>query len=331
MKLEYLILVPKDNSFCASKEAFKKFLEVDASISISEPNISYSRSLEGNNSVSAKFSVETGLVKGKDERFFLIALECDDKTLCDELAELGDKLKAIASRISPGSTDINTLWDDVGRIYAEKAYPLINETENLMRKLISKFMLINVGVNWSDEALHSDLLKKTERQKEDEERNVLYRLDFIQLKEVLFEKKSDISKEDLIRLLSSTKFSEHDKEKIKKFIPRSNWEKYFSEIIDDKDSSLEEKWKRLYELRNKVAHNRSLKREEFKTIEGLTKKVNVIINKAIQKLDKIDLDEEQRKLISEKLGENLEETEKTRLIGFSVYPSFAALGVSGFD
>ncbi|WP_235309472.1 hypothetical protein, partial [Klebsiella quasipneumoniae] len=85
------------------------------------------------------------------ERYFVITLENNDEALVDEFSEVGDKIKEISRRINPESTIINVLWDDVGRYYANKAYPLINEVENVMRKLIGKFMLINVGMDWSRE------------------------------------------------------------------------------------------------------------------------------------------------------------------------------------
>jgi len=162
--------------------------------------------------------------------------------LIDEFAELGDKIKQISTRINPESTVVNTLWDDVGRSYAYQAYPLINEVENLMRKLISKFMLINVGMNWSKESMHPDLFKKIENyEEEDLNLNDLYKLDFIHLSQVLFQKKRDISLDELDRVLSKTKFSAKDQEKILKYVPVSNWEKHFSVLLGEDSQGLEAK------------------------------------------------------------------------------------------
>jgi DNA-binding transcriptional MerR regulator len=218
--------------------------------------------------------------------------------MIDEFSEMCERIKSVAERISPGKTVINTLWDDIGRLYAEKAYPIINEVENSMRRLIAKFMLINVGMNWSKDAITPELFNKIENF-EDEQiySNDLHKLDFIHLKQVLFDKKRDINLEDLDRLLAKTKFSEEDKEKILKYIPKSNWEKYFSSLLDEKDSSIEKKWEILYKLRNKVAHNRNVKKEEFNQILGLSSDIKDIILKATTKLGEIDLNEEDRGLI----------------------------------
>ena len=298
MRTELLLLVPDDESFCSSKKAFVDFLKVDALISISGQKIGYRRSAKSKELVSARFRVETDKVKSKQERYFLLTLECQDEALLDEFNELCDRIRAIGERLSPGRTAINTIWDDVGRIYAEKSYPLINEVENLLRRLIAKFMLITVGVNWSKDTIHPELFKKIEKFEDPEPYiNDLYKLDFIHLKQVLFEKKRDISLDELDRLLSRTEFSAEDREKIQKYIPRSNWEKYFSALIEDRESSLEKKWELLYKLRNKVAHNRHVKKEEFERIKGLTLQIKEVLAKASAKVGEIDLNEEDRELI----------------------------------
>lgn len=290
--------MPDDESFCSSKKSFVDFLKVDALILISGQRISFRRSPKSKEVVTARFSIETDKVKSKQERYFLLTLECQDEGLLDEFSELCERLRTIGERLSPGRTSINTIWDDVGRIYAEKSYPLINEVENSLRRLIAKFMLITVGVNWSRDTIHPELFKKIESFDDPEPYvNDLFKLDFIHLKQVLFEKKRDISLEELDRLLHRTHFSDEDKEKIQKYVPRSNWDKYFSTLIDDRESSLEKKWELLYKLRNKVAHNRHVKKDEFEKIKGLTTQIKEIIAKASAKIGEIDLNEEDRELI----------------------------------
>lgn len=298
MRTEFLILIPDHDAFCSSKKAFIDFLKVDASISVAGQKIIYRKSVKAKDSVTARFRVETNKVKSKQERYFLLALESEDESRVDEFSDLCDRIKSIAERISPGTTAVNTLWDGVGRIYAEKAYPIINEVENLMRRLITKFMLITVGMNWSKDAINPELFKKIETFEDEEPYlNDLYKLDFIHLSQVLFEKKRDISLEELDRLLAKTKFADEDKEKILRYLPRSNWEKYFSSLIEEKDHSLEKKWELLYKLRNKVAHNRNVKKNEFEQIKGLANDIKEIIGKATAKLGEIDLNEEDRELI----------------------------------
>lgn len=298
MKIEFLVLVTNDDSFCNSKKAFIDFLKVDSLISITGQKLTYKRTPKSKPLITVRFKVETDNIPSNKERFFLVALESTNDDLVDEFAEVGNKIKQISKRINPESTVINMLWDDVGRHYAYKAYPLINDVENVMRKLISKFMLINVGMDWSKETIHPDLAKKIEKFEEDDVHlNDLYKLDFINLSDVLFQKKRDITLEDLDRVLLKTKFDESDRIKILRYIPKSNWEKYFSSLLDEDSQGLEKKWELLYKLRNKVAHNRFLTREDFEKIKGLTSQVKGILSIAMNKLGEIDLDEEDREQI----------------------------------
>lgn len=306
LKKEFLIIIPDNDSFCSSKKSFIDFLKVDAQLSIAGSKINYRKSPKARDLVSARFHVDTDQVKSKNERYFLMTIECQQAEMVDDFSEMCERIKSVAERISPGKTAINTLWDDIGRLYAEKAYPIINEVENSMRRLIAKFMLINVGMNWSKDAITPELFNKIENFEDEQvNSNDLHKLDFIHLKQVLFDKKRDINLEDLDRLLAKTKFSEEDKDKILKYIPKSNWEKYFSSLLDEKDSSIEKKWELLYKLRNKVAHNRNVKKEEFNQILGLSSDIKDIILKATTKLGEIDLNEEDRGLIIHSYPHNL--------------------------
>lgn len=298
MKLEFLVLVKNDDSFCNSKKAFIDFLKVDSLISIAGQNLTFKRTQKSKPLITVKFRVETDNIPSNKERYFLIVLENTKEELVGEFSEVGNKIKEICKRINPESTIINILWDDIGRHYAYLAYPLINDVENVMRKLISKFMLINVGMDWSKETMHPDLAKKIEKfEEEDSHLNDLYKLDFINLSHVLFQKKRDITLDELDRVLAKTSFEDKDKDKILKYVPRSNWEKYFSTLLGENSQSLEKKWELLYKLRNKVAHNRFLTKEDFERVEGLTSEVKEILKVAINKLGEIDLDEEDRELI----------------------------------
>lgn len=164
MKLEFLVLVTNDDSFAIVK-AFIDFLKIDSLISITGRKLTYKKTPRSNPLITVKFNVETNNIPSNKERYFIIALENTSEELIDEFSEVGDKIKELCKRINPESTVINILWDDIGRYYAHKSYPIINDVENVMRKLISKFMLINVGMAWSKEAIHPDLVKKSKNLK----------------------------------------------------------------------------------------------------------------------------------------------------------------------
>lgn len=68
--------------------------------------------------------------------------------------------------------------------YSQQAYPIIYEIENLMRQLITKFMLINAGLRWEKERTPEDVRKSINDK--NKEPTVLYNVDYIQLSNFLF-------------------------------------------------------------------------------------------------------------------------------------------------
>jgi len=114
-----------------------------------------------------------------------------------------------------------------------------------MRKLISKFMLINVGMNWSEEAIHREILDKITTRHGDQNSylDILHKTDFIHLSDVLFKKYRALDLNELDRILSKESASDETFVTIKKILPKSNWERYFSTIIQYDEEELKKKWK----------------------------------------------------------------------------------------
>ena len=139
--------------------------------------------------------------------------------------------------------------------FAKRAYPLIYDIENVMRRLIATFMLTTVGREWVAETLPQAVevaVKKSKRQGDDYI-NVLHRMDFSHLIEILVTPYSKRSSSELYgKLLSAT--STDDLAQLREFVPQSNWKRYFSTIVSCEDSFLKKRWDALYELRCKVAH-----------------------------------------------------------------------------
>nr|WP_314577690.1 HEPN domain-containing protein [uncultured Pseudomonas sp.] len=328
MKTEFLILVPEADKFCSNKIAYEKFLALHDRISIQGKKITLTDSSK--KKFTADLNIETGKVKSGSERFFDVSIQIENETTEEELrsfTELSQLIKSYSSRISPGKTVINTVWDDVGRQWAEKSYPLINKTENMMRKLIAKFMLITVGVSWSKTAIKPELFKKIEAfQDEELYLNDLHKLDFIHLKQVLFDKNREISADDLDRLLQKKNLSKEDIESIKKYIPTSLWDKYFSEIIKTKGLELADSWDQLYKLRNKVAHNRYVTYDEFSRIRATSKKIQEALTEAIQNLGQINIEETDREQLISTYATGGEEEEASSVIELAVANYYQKLG-----
>ncbi len=300
MKVEYLIILKQEDKFCNSLESFKKFISVDDDLTIEGDKIAFK--VNSGKKHENNIKINTGLLDEKNERYFKVELTHEDTSNVEIFSNLCRKMKKIVRRINPDNIRINTLWDDIGREYAIKAYPLINEVENLMRKLISQFLLINVGMDWSGTAIHDDLQEKIKGKSKNnpELTDELYSADFIQLSDVLFKKYRSISLSELDNMILKGKTKGGlDIEQISKILPVSNWERYFSKIIEYSEELLKEKWEKLYDLRNDVAHNRFINKSDYDKLRTLHKEIVELLKKTIANLDKIDLKTEQRDEILE--------------------------------
>lgn len=206
MKVEYLIVTNENepDGFCCNRETFINLLHTDGRIKISGDELIWTN---GEEKLTIKIVIETEAIKDKNQRYFLIELINNDEEKIDEFTQLNKSLKKIVTKLEIEPYSFNTLWNDISNAYSNKSYSLINELENLMRKLISKFMIINIGKDWISESMPQNVKKKIDL---NEERNellddVLHNADFIDLSNFLFEKyrKKDIGQLD--NYLSATK------------------------------------------------------------------------------------------------------------------------------
>lgn len=172
-----------------------------------------------------------------------------------------------------------------------------------MRKLLTKFMLINVGTKWEKENIPSKIDKTRNKAKENIENSLLYKLDFIELSTFLFEPYSTkTALSDLKTLIESRDekiFTELDQ-----YIPQSNWARYFSGIVSADAEHIKKEWDELYKLRCKVAHNNSFGINELKRVIDIVTDLTSYITNAIKRLDEIEISEKDKETISENLAIN---------------------------
>lgn len=293
LNVEFLIIVKNAEEFCNNSDAFINFITVDNSIKKAEKKstddlpILYDSYL--NIYIIYKLSVKEN--RANKERIFNLSLFIEDERNIDAFHSFTRKLKKILPKIHPENVQISTLHNDVGTYYSIKSYPFIHKIENNLRKLISKFMLINVGVEWHRKALNNDITQSLERRKTiNNFSDYLQNVDFIDLSDVLFKpyrigEISDI--DDIIK--NSTSNTDIEIDKLKSFLPKSNWERYFSKMLNINENSLKNKWEKLYLLRNDVAHNRFINKESYQQIVNIFNDINPKIEAAINHLSEIKL------------------------------------------
>lgn len=296
LRAEYLVVVNTKGGFCNSIKSFNSLLRSYDDIGIQGGSLSYAGMQFG-------YEVQTDLIGQGHQRFFHVKITSSATENIDEFVELLRQIKGILHKV--GDTPPQNLWDDVSLFYAEKAYPLIYGIENLMRKLITKFMLTSLGVQWAEETSPDDVRQSI---KPDTTKGIdyLYGIDFIQLSNFLFTKYLRFPVSQLLEKIDQSRdISEIDLNELKQFVPQSNWERYFSPIVDCDSSYLNKRWKQLYELRCKVAHNRTFNQTDYDRLCNLINEVGEKLQKALDNLDQVQVAEEERDLVAENMAGNL--------------------------
>jgi hypothetical protein len=290
MRIEYLTIVDANSSFCRDKSSFNSFLQSNADIKIRNSQLRHKN-------LDVAYELRGGDAKGSASRFFHMKLECDVVERIDEFNELLKAVRSLLHKVSEKKPQV--LWDDVSFHYSQKVYPLIHQIENLMRKLITKFMLTRVGLGWTKEAMPEDLRRVARSDGDNSENNYLYETDFKDLSTFLFDeyRTEDIrSLNEKIKGLNAEAISATE---LKGFLPRSNWERYFREHVDCEGTYLQSRWDKLYKLRCKVAHNNSFTREDYNNTVSLVDEISPKLTDAIANLDHVEVPEEEREELAE--------------------------------
>ncbi|HHQ6001849.1 TPA: hypothetical protein ACSRWF_003746, partial [Morganella morganii] len=221
------------------------------------------------------------------------------------LSEFSDLCRSIKKLLHMNSKNsVQTLWDDISFHYASRSYPMIYEIENLMRKLITKFMLTNVGLGWTKETVPEELKKSSRTENIDNNINYLYETDFIQLSNFLFDDYRTLDITAFIKRISEIDTETVRIDEINDFIPRSNWERYFQSYVDCDGSYLKARWEKLYKLRCKIAHNNTFTKPDYEQIEKLVNEVKSKLLTAIESLDKITVSDNEKEDLAEIAASN---------------------------
>lgn len=288
ISIEFLIPQSEKNSFCNNKDAFIHILQADSNIKISKSTITYN---------SKQFPFNVAILKAAEKKHL-----CFHLTVNSEIDALDDfiKLKRLLLKNLNKIFDspLEVLWDDIDKHYSTIAYPLIKDIENLMRKFLTEFLLINVGAAWIDSSVSNQIKQKADKKTENNNSTFFSSLDFIDLAEFLFEKYTNHNQQIIYAAIHEATTTE-DISKIKEMLPRSNWERYFKDALNCEEKLISDNWKKLYILRCKVAHNSSFSKTELEQLKILISKMEPIIIKAIESLKNIHIPESEKSIILE--------------------------------
>lgn len=292
MKFEQLIVFNDENTFCKDVSSFKKLLDVDSEIIVNNNRLLFKKE-------DFLLSITQGKIKTKKQRFFSVEVETDkssESAISSKLNELRKKIKGIVFKVDKEVVVLD-LWNDVSRINSSVAYMDINAVENLMRKLITKFMLITIGKDWSLTGVPSNIKDEINTKKSVTKYldDILFQSDFIHLSDFLFKEYRVTNINSLDKhLIEVEKGKNLNKKLILDFLPKSNWDRYFKDILEIEGDELKKKWKQLYELRIKIAHNKEFSSQDLDNTIELSERVIEVVKKALIELDKISLSKNEK-------------------------------------
>lgn len=302
MKMEYILVKAKDD-YCITKEQLINLLKSNARInSISEERINIRDS-------ELKYSVTVRSPKDKEkEIIFILSVETEtaDDKMVGTMEEI-DKIIHSTTSMLGNRSNLYTLWDDVSIHYAQESYPKINHAENLLRKLIYRFMINIAGGDWFEKTVPVEVKEhikniqdKSKIPEEQRNENQLSHADFIQLSAFLFAKYplKTLNEQSLMGIKKSLKDKNGNLDEVfEKYVSKSNWERYFSNRL--KLDNLSEEWNQLYIFRNKVAHSKTIRNKDYSEAMDLIDKLSNAFIECLKHVDDIILDEEETNAVKE--------------------------------
>ncbi len=296
-KVEYLSVISSKENFCKSVSSFNSLLQSYDNIKINGHSIEFDGNIFG-------YDVQYGEIHENTQRFFHVKLTCDRSGDVEKFKQLLRSFRTLLTKASEKPPEI--LWDDISTELSNKAYPIIHEIENMMRKLITKFMLITIGLAWTKDAVPKEVSESIKTKNSNASHNYLYESDFIQLSNFLFKEYSTANSRKLLEKLdSAASISDLNLTELKELVPQSNWERYFSPIVDCKSDYLQTRWESLYNLRCMVAHNKFISLEDFDNIVRIATEVKEKIIQVIDNLDKVVVSEEQKEDVAENIASSM--------------------------
>jgi uncharacterized protein YutE (UPF0331/DUF86 family) len=300
LKVEYLAIINSREGFCNSITSFNNLIQSYESIEIKNRSINFQ-------GIKFDYEVQLGEIQNNTHMFFHVKLGCSKK---EDNASFLSLLKSIRTILAKaGEKPVEVLWDDISSSLAATAYPIIHEIENMMRKLITKFMLTKIGLGWTKEAVPREVSESIKTKKNISGNNYLFETDFIQLSDFLFKPYSTANSTKLMEKVRSAVSAEDiNINELKELVPTSNWERYFQPIVNCKSEYLQTRWTKLYDLRCLVAHNNFIGQEDFDSILRISSEVKEKLIDALNKLDSIHISAEQKEEVAENIATTVNST-----------------------
>ncbi|MBA2853503.1 hypothetical protein HNP89_001479 [Methanococcus maripaludis] len=297
ISIEYLIVISEKDNFCDNINSFNNLLKTNSQVKIKKNTYEFKN-------LSVNYNVELNPTENIKQRVFNVLFKCDDINRADDFSALIYSFEELLDNLDKNNIQYGKIWDELSLHYSMLAYPEINHVENLMRKLITKFMM-KFGTEWTEKNVPDGVIKSLDKNGQKPFGIFsLYDVDFIRLDDFIFKKYIIYSKKELEILIKSIDtakdIEEISLEMLKEaYVPKSNWDRFLSEPMDCDQKEIRKLWRELYGLRCKVAHNNTVKKEKYDTIIKLVNKLKTILNKALDEVGNITIPPEIKESVIE--------------------------------
>ena len=229
-----------------------------------------------------------------------------------------DNMETIDKKINKFMRDnyiVITSYDCISEFYCNKIYKKLNNFERKLKELIFIIYTFSYGVNYFERNFSDELKLKVKQARDksistdtkdiEQLKQSLYELDYNDIMKLLFTPKWLLDDEkDKFRLIERIKKDELSTNELRDFIedirPKSDWDRLFLPQIGE-ISNIEGSIDKLRKLRNKVAHCKFFRKENYEECLELLKILNKEINKALKIVMNIDF----QKLNAQYAGDEL--------------------------
>ena len=300
MIVEYLVTFSDKDNFCRTLDAFHNLVRTIDGVSLSGATLQYK-------SVAFGYDVQGGDISADKHRFYHVRITAPSGVEISTLEELLKSVRSVLAKTS--GRPVFTLWDGLGKHYAQEAYGRLHDLENTLRKLITKYMLTNVGQSWVQDNVPREVSESIRTKSKASAHDYLYEVDFIQLSNFLFKDYATTDVQSMIDMLRSAQSADQvNLEEMKSVVPRSNWDRYFSGLVNCESEYLRNRWEKLYDKRNQVAHNRPVSKTDLQEIITLAGEVLPKLQQAIESLDQVTVSDKDKETVSENVAASKDDT-----------------------
>ncbi|HAR86510.1 MAG TPA: hypothetical protein DCR69_12335, partial [Clostridium sp.] len=238
-----------------------------------------------------EYALNYSLYHDKKVDMIKLAISIENKNVNDAKA-----LNYVDNLLRKGESrkdySIIVTYDGVSSYFCNKAYPLLNEFERRLRELVYIILVKTFGIEWYDKTVSDKLDSKVKEISKGKNKaalieSALHEMTMNDLEIYLFEPYSEFELDQFVKnkeVIDNT-FSTKSKEEIvlllEKSIPKSLWNRFFDDKIDDIQQELD----KIREFRNKVAHNKEFYEKEYNSFHKIVQSVIYKIKSAIDDIN----------------------------------------------